>query len=303
VSTVIQVTSYQTDGTSFDADEHSYGCNTTWKHLELLSSAVQASKSRIQSLTLPKIDPTSITISDALTHMFSSLTALSFNTENVEFLLESSSSEASPLASLVRRTSPTLQTLEFRNMSAPHPQLPSVGEHNIEQLFSESGVVDSTNSDPLVFPKLTTLKLRSLILDTPPLINWLSRQPQLQYAYFEYIYLATIGYKWGDLAERLPPSCNKLYIGCCGHEKWGPNAPAAENHIKKFWPFKEGLPTTSGWQLNEFAFQREMEEEHQRLLACGMKYLPPERWYQGKTREEWVAIMRLRYDHADYERI
>jgi hypothetical protein len=235
--------------------------------------------------------------------MFSSLTALPFNAENVDFLLDSPNNEGLLLASLICHTSQTLQTLEFRNMNTSHPQFPDSGEHYVERLFGGVSVTVSTDITPLVFPALTTLKLRSLVLETPSLINFLSRQPKLQYAHFEHVYLTSIGYKWHDLARQLPPSCNKLYIGVCGHEKWGVDSPAAENHIRKFLPFKEGFPSTSGWRLNELAFQREMDNELQRQLDCGMAMLPPDRMYMGKTREEWVATMRLASDHADFERI
>ncbi|KAI4941507.1 hypothetical protein J4E91_010682 [Alternaria rosae] len=291
------------EGGDDEVNEQFSGCSTTWKHLELLSSAVQESKSRIQSLVLPKIHLSSITTSAALEHMFSSLTALSFNAESVEIMLDSSNNEAESLVALIRCSSETLQTLEFRNMTTSHPQLPDVGEHNIARLFGSVSATESTDINPLVFPALTTLKLRSLVLDTPSFINFLSRQPQLRYAHFEYIYLATIGYKWSDIAAKLPSSCNKLYIGNCGHEKWGLDSPAAYNHIKKFLPFQEDMPATSGWRLNEQAFHEEMDNEIQRQMDCGMRFLPPERWFQGKTREEWVAMMRLASDHAEYERI
>ena len=114
------------------------GCSTTWKHLELLSSALQASNSRIQSLVLSKIHPSSITTSAALEHMFSSLTTLSFNVESVDFLLESPNNEGSLLASLICHASETLQTLEFRNITTSHPQLPDMGEHYIEKLLVAS---------------------------------------------------------------------------------------------------------------------------------------------------------------------
>ncbi|CAN9289460.1 unnamed protein product [Alternaria alternata] len=291
------------DGVDNEVSEQFSGCSTTWKHLELLSSALQASNSRIQSLVLPKIHPSSITTSAALEHMFSSLTTLSFNAESVNFLLESPNNEGSLLASLICHASQTLQTLEFRNMTTSHPQLPDVGEHYIEKLLGSVSAPASTYT-PLVFPALKTLKLRSLLLETPSVINFLSQQPKLQYAHFEYVYLTSIGYKWHNVAQKLPPSCNKLYIGRCGHEKWALNSPAAYNHIKPFLPFKEEFPSTSGWRLNELAFQREMDDDLQRQLDAGMAgVLPPDQMYMGKTREEWVAMMRLASDHAEFERI
>ncbi|KAI4675230.1 uncharacterized protein J4E84_010231 [Alternaria hordeiaustralica] len=291
------------EGGDDEVDEQFSGCGTTWKHLELLCSAVQASNSRIQSLVLPKIDPSSITTSAALEHMFSSLTALSFNAESVDFMLDSSNNEAESLAALIRCSSETLQTLEFRNMTTSHPQLPDVGEHYIARLLGSVTATDSADITPLVFPALTTLKLRSLVLDTPSLITFLSRQPRLRYARFEYIYLATVGYKWGDVAEKLPSSCNRLYIGNSGHEKWGPDSPAAYNHIKKFLPFQDDMPATSGWRLNDAAFQKEMDDEIQRNMDGGMRFLPRERWFQGKTKEEWVDMMRMASEHAEFERI
>ena len=63
------------------------------------------------------------------------------------------------------------------------------------------------------------------------------------------------------------------------------------------------MPATLGWRLNDAAFQNEMDDEIQRNMDGGMKFLPQERWFQGKTKEEWVDMMRMASEHAEFERI
>lgn len=278
-------------------------CKTTWTHLEFLSAAVEASKSHIKALFLPKIDLPVIKSNGALENLFCSLSTLSFNMEDVDFMLKETNNRATTLTSLIRCASQTLHTLEFRNLTTSHPQLPHMEEHFLENIFVKPMSVDSTEPKTLVFPKLRTLKLRSLILNTPSLIAFLAKQPSLEYAHFDYVYLATIGYKWNDVTDTLPPSCKRVYIGKCGHEKCGPDLAVAYNYIKAFYPYKEIFPTTAKWKLNESYFEKEMEDRRLQEIACGAHSLPVEHKYQGMSREEWVAMIRLATDHAEYQRV
>lgn len=67
---------------SHELGEQFGGCSTTWKHLELLSSAVQLARIHIAILSISKIDLFTLTTNDALENLFRSLTGLSFNVEN-----------------------------------------------------------------------------------------------------------------------------------------------------------------------------------------------------------------------------
>jgi hypothetical protein len=72
-----------------------------------------------------------------------------------------------------------------------------------------------------------------------------------------------VSYLWNHFAEQLSPSCNKLYIGNCGHDKLNPNTSSVDGHFRSFLPHKEGFPTTSDWQVNESFIEQKMDDEEQ----------------------------------------
>jgi hypothetical protein len=295
-----------------DVERQFAGFKPTGTHVELLSHAIQASNTCIKHLTLPAIDILSMTLDSALENLFKSLTTLSFNAEDIVFMEKESSQDISNVTKLMIWTSSTLQHLEFRNLTTSHPQLPSVGEHSISRIFGEEctdSTSETTETKPLVFPNLKTLKLRSMILNTPSLIAFLSLQPALEYAYFEYIYIATIGYKWSDVAQALPRSCSKFYVKQCGHELYAPDSPIAYNHIKDFRPYKEPFPPHVGWQASEAFFQKEQDERNRVEAEMATWVLPPrlaamqafgER--DERTKEERVQHLKMCYSHAEFER-
>ncbi|KAL1793807.1 hypothetical protein ACET3X_007228 [Alternaria dauci] len=286
------------------------GCSTTWKHLELLSAAVQKANIHIASLFTPKINLFTLTTNGALESLFSSITALSFNVENADLLRAAPNNEPSPFAALLRQTSRTLEVLEFRNLTTSHPQIPNAGDILLSRIFGESHEAGSPDNTVPVFSRLKTLKLRSLYLSVPYLIDFVSQQPKLQYAHFDYVYLTPEGYKWSHVAERLPPSCKKLYIGNCGHDKFDPNTPTVDGHIKSFLPYKEGFPATSDWRVDESLVEQKMDNDEQAQknsgwhMAPGPPGAPPgsRGLYRTTTREELRAKYRMAYSCAVFRR-
>jgi hypothetical protein len=283
------------------------GCKPVWAHLELLSHALQASNRHIKHLTLPGIDPLSLTISSSLESLFGSLTTFSFNSEDIAFMKEESSQDASVLTKLIGCASQTLQSLDFRNISTSHPQLPEIGEHFLERLVGRRGT-DPTETAPLVFPNLKTLKLRSMILNSPSLITFLSLQPALEHVRFEYVYLATIGYTWADIAQALPPSCTTLYISQCGHEKAAAHLVAAYNYIKDFRPYRDPFPLHAGWRASEALFEKEQEDRAR--AAAKINWVPPPQWANvmggekdERSKEDRAHDLKMRYAYAEFERI
>jgi hypothetical protein len=279
------------------------GYKPIWTHLELLSHAMQASNRRIKHLTLPSIDPLSLTTSSSLEKLFSSLTTFSFNAEDIAFMEEEQSQDASVLTSLIGCASQTLQSLDFRNLWASHAQLPEIGEHFLERLVGRRDS-NPTETVPLVFPNLRTLKLRSLVLNSPSLISFLSLQPALEHVRFEYVYIATIGYTWADVAQALPASCTTLYIGRCGHEKDAAHIVAAYNYIKEFRPYRDPFPPYAGWRASEALFEKE-QEDRARAAANNNWVLPPP-WAAEKderSEEERNYAMKMSYNYAEFERI
>jgi hypothetical protein len=250
------------------------GCSTTWKHLELLSSAVQLAKIHIAGLFTPKIDLFTLTTNGALENLFSSLTELSFNVENADLMRDAPNNEASPFTALLRRALQTLEILEFRNLTTSHPQIPNSGDPLLNSLFGGSYIASSPDTAMLLFPELKTLKLRSLYLNAPYLMNFVSQQPKLQYARFDYVYLTPEGYTWSHIAERLPPLCKKLYIGNCGHDKFDPDTPSVDGHIRAFLPYKEGFPATSDWRVDESFIEQKMDNDEQAQKDSGWHMAP-----------------------------
>ncbi|KAF1836645.1 hypothetical protein BDW02DRAFT_222357 [Decorospora gaudefroyi] len=218
--------------------------------------------------------------------------------------------EASPFAVLLRRASQTLEILEFRNLTASCRQIPIEGNTLLNRLLGGSHIGSSPDTALSILPAFKTLKLRSLYLNVPYLINFISLQPQLQYANFEYVYLKPEGYMWSHVAERLPPSCKKLYIGNCGHDKFDPNTPAVDGHIRAFLPYKEGFPATSDWRVDESFIEQKRDNDEQDAKDSGahMKPAPPGApsgsggLYGTTTREEFRAKYRMTHDCAVFRR-
>ncbi|ORY18421.1 hypothetical protein BCR34DRAFT_343589 [Clohesyomyces aquaticus] len=220
---------------------------TTWANLAMIGSALEASHNRIHHMTLPAVDPLFPATDTSLETLFKTLTSLSFNIKDLTFMTARSHQDASTFLKLLQCASETSRKLDFRNHTESHPQLPETDDHFLEKLFQDPESDAPDGIRPLLFPRLTTLKLRSIILNTPSLIAFLSRQPVLEYAEFEYIYLTTIGYKWSDVAIVLPSTCQKFSVNSCGHEPYGPSSPIAENHIIAFKPYQQPFPAGTGW--------------------------------------------------------
>ncbi|CAI6332050.1 unnamed protein product [Periconia digitata] len=276
-------------------------CKTVWTQLNMLSSAIGDSGRRIAQLTLPGFDPLSITINPSLERLFGSLTMLSFNIDDLDFMSPSSSHNVANVIKLLSCATQTLQDLEFRNHSVPYPQLPPASEKDLNKLLVNT-FQDLAEKKIAVFTNLKAFKLRSIILETTSFLAFLSSQPALQYASFEHVYLATTGYTWADVAQAMPLSCSKFYVSQCGHEIYSPQSPVAVNHIKPYHPFKEQFSPEKGWQANEAIFDREMKQQWERGVdRWGHKlHLRP---MSTAEHEEWMQGIKMATRHAMIERL
>jgi hypothetical protein len=288
---------------SRELGEQLSGCSTTWKHLELLSSAVQLANIHIASLSISRIDLFALTTNDALENLFSSLTGLSLNVENSRLTRDSiENNEASPFAALLRRASQTLENLECGNVTTWNCDVPNYKNLLLNRLFGGSYISSPTDTAPLVFPVLKTLKLRDIEVDAAYLIDFVSQQPQLQYAHFDLVGLPSEGYSWSDVAEHLPSSCKKLYIGNCGHGTFAPDEPVVGGKGKAFFSYVEGFPATSDWRVDMSFLEQEMDDH----LGSGPPGAPPGsggRYAYGTTaREEMRAQYITCYQCAVFRR-
>ncbi|CAN9473465.1 unnamed protein product [Alternaria alternata] len=288
---------------SRELGEQLSGCSTTWKHLEMLSSAVQLAKIHVASLSISKIDLFTLTTNDALESLFSSLTGLSLNVENSRLTRDSvENNKASPFAALLRRASQTLENLECGNVTTWNCDIPNYKSPLLNRLFGGSYISSPTDTAPLVFPALKTLKLRDVEVDAAYLIDFVSQQPKLQYAHFDLVGLTSEGYLWSDVAEYLPSSCKKLYIGNCGHGTFAPDTPDIGGKGKTFFPYVEGFPATSDWRVDESFLEQEMDDH----LGSGPPGAPPGsggRYAYGTTaREEMRAQYITLYQCAVFRR-
>jgi hypothetical protein len=287
---------------SHELGEQFGGCSTIWTHLELLSSAVQLAKIHIASLSILKIELFTLTTNDALKNLFSSLTGLSFNVENARLARDSvENNDTSPFAALRRRTSQTLENLEC-NVTTWYFDIPNHENPLLNRLFGGSCGSGPTDTTPLVFPALKTLKLQNVEVDAAYLIDFVSQQPKLQYAHFELVGLTSEGYLWSDVAEHLPPSCKKLYIGNCGHGTFAPDEPVVGGKGKAFFPYVEGFPATSDWKVDKSFLEQEMGDH----LGSGPPGAPPGSGgrlaYGTAAREEMRAQYITCYQCAVFRR-
>jgi hypothetical protein len=244
-----------------------------------------------------------LTTNDALENLFSSLTGLSLNVENARLTRDSvENNEASPFAALLRRASQTLENLECGNVTTWYCHIPNYENPLLNRLFNGSCISSPTDTVPLVFPALKTLKLRSVEVDAAYLIDFVSQQPQLRYAHFDLVSLTSEGDLWSHVAEQLPISCKKLYIGNSGHDKFDPNTPTVGANIEAFFPYVEGFPATSDWKVDESFLEREMDDH----LSSGPLGAPSGSGgpyvYGTTTREELRAEYRTCYQCAVFRR-
>ena len=243
-----------------------------------------------------------LTTNDALKNLFSSLTGLSFNVENARLARDSAeNNDTSPFAALLRRASQTLENLEC-NVTTWYFDIPNHENPLLNRLFGGSCGSGLTDTTPLVFPALKTLKLQNVEVDAAYLIDFVSQQPKLQYAHFDLVGLTSEGYLWSDVAEHLPPSCRKLYIGNCGHGTFAPDTPVVGGKGKAFFPYVEGFPATSDWRVDMSFLEQEMDDHLESgppgaLPGSGGRYA-----YGTTAREEMRAEYITCYQCAVFRR-
>lgn len=124
------------------------------------------------------------------------------------------------------------------NFGERHPWLPQRGVHTLDNVL---------NKDPLVFPRLISFSITSLIISGTSLISFLKVQPSLTTVSLKAIYLGTAGVTWQTIVDALPPTVRTCEVSGLGHEPHaGFEAPVAYNWIGDWYPYEDPL---RGWRL------------------------------------------------------
>lgn len=231
--------------TSSDIDILRGGSSVTAVMTESLAESMQSAGQYIESLHLTGLDSESLNATSATRHLFTGLKHLRLDIWNVDFMLKSAP-VSSTFASLLKCCQQTVQSLEIM-AGGKWPQGPSRGEHYLLKFVSGERAAKAP-----VFPELRFFGLGSLILNTPSLISFIKRQPQLAKLSFSHLYLATSNIGWPALVFSFPDSvkhwraCGKL-----GHEPYPDFVPpVAYNWIKIWNPLTEELPEEFGWKAH-----------------------------------------------------
>lgn len=137
----------------------------------------------------------------------------------------------------------TLQTLEIAG--SIYIQLPDRGSHTLLNMLGTT----EDSDEPLVYPELQTLRVKTLILSTPPLIEFLNSQPKISDLHFSYTYLHTPNQGWPFLARAFPRTVQFWTTsGEVGHEPILGDGSVAYNWCRSWNVLRESSPTKLGWK-------------------------------------------------------
>jgi len=208
--------------------------------LGVLARALYSASRSIKSLEVREFFAEQVENNPSTRHVFTGLREITLGVLHVEFLAEKAIPYR-PLIELFKCAQPTLQRLSIV-AGGKWPQMAARGGHSLLKILG-----DDPDESPLVFPKLEFICLRGLILSTPPLIKFLQAQPNLKNLEFGFIYLATPGTGWPQLAEALPSSVESWRLsGRVGHEPVNGDGPTAYNWMTPWLPQP---PPSSRWRM------------------------------------------------------
>ncbi|KAI1075948.1 hypothetical protein F5B20DRAFT_343376 [Whalleya microplaca] len=217
--------------------------STTVDFLDMLGTALQSVNRHIKSLCVTEPMPELINDTSANRHIFTGLTHLRLDTTHVEFMLKDAPISQN-FVELFKCAQPTLRSLEIIG-GGKWLQLPSTGEHSLLKMLC-----DGTPESPLVFPKLQRIYLCSLILSTPPLMKFITSQPNLTSIEVGFVFLSTPSFGWRYFAKSLPISVKSWKIrGRLGHEPIANRRPADPNWMREWIPSKDLLSDGAGWKI------------------------------------------------------
>lgn len=243
--------------------------------------------------------------------MFTGLVDLDLHLDDVKFLELDNTSTSHDLPKLMQCALATLQRLKLQFST---DYLPERGEHTFENLLYEPRTGPDEDAPPLIFPRLKTLELSTLIVYAPSLARFLSVQPALETINFEHIYLGTPDSNWAEFASSFPPSLQSWYVNRCGHEPFPETTPNFQhpigyNWIHQFKPFSSPLPPSCGWEAKD-PFNETDHDPRLWINSWGREWRVRDRYegapvltYQRKTEYVNTTNAKSRLESALFVRI
>ncbi|KAH9906457.1 hypothetical protein F4778DRAFT_726087 [Xylariomycetidae sp. FL2044] len=228
-----------------DVDSPQRHSSPTVRFLDIIAQALKTADHHIKHLQVSEVVPELLSNIPATRFVFTGLQHLTLGIMHVDFLLESTQPSL-VFTELFKCALPTLTSLEILG-GGKWPQLPATGLHSLLKILSTGD-----GESPLIFPRLEFLHLRSLILSTNPLLQFLSAQPNLARLELGYVYLAAPEFGWSMMAAAIPRKVRRWRAyGKLGYELLPSNLTIyAYNWFKRWDPSGESLP---GWEGIEHA--------------------------------------------------
>ncbi|CAO2653365.1 Nn.00g027760.m01.CDS01 [Neocucurbitaria sp. VM-36] len=279
---------------------------TAWSHLQLISDALQTSGTRIRDLVISTVNTQLIKTSPALLKLFSCLTTLKFDLEDISFMRRDGNTSITPFTVLIQSARDTLRSIKCWHDSSSSMRFPYNGEHSLERLFGAKSPGSEMEFELSEFPNLREFSLRNMILYTPSLIAFFNRQPVLQVVTLDFILLATRELKWSDVAASLASTCNSLSISYCGQELYPlvpPDAIPTYSNIQAYLPYAESSLPPCGWRVSRTFFE-DLVDRKAKLREKRVEDRVVQEWEaQGMSKGEWVVQEKRRWRDVEYERI
>lgn len=208
--------------------------------LNALAQALSSAERGIEELHLPRLVFNDFRDTAALRHVFSGLRCLKMQLWNVGSLREYRP-QSLAWVELFKCAQQTLQSLEIAGGIFPY--LPDEGSHTLINML---GTEDT--GEPRIFPELRTLRVQTLILNTPLLVRFLNCQPKITNLHFGHTYLATPGQGWPFLVKSSPQTVQTWTLSrTVGHEPVLGHDPVAYHWFTQ-WERESLRETPVGWK-------------------------------------------------------
>ncbi|CAH0046162.1 unnamed protein product [Clonostachys solani] len=226
--------------------------------LDTISKSLEKSNRHIEKLIVHAFNPELAKDSPAMRHTFTGLHHLSLGIDLVDSLLEDAPTNR-VIPALLKCSQHTLQHLEIFS-GGKFPQFPSQGVHFLSKVLN-----DGETDKALCLPNLRTLRLRSLLVDTKSLLDFVTAQPKLSDLKFGHVCLVTPGMGWVYLVTHLPKAVQKWEaFGKLGHEPVTDFERVVSSSACIEWDYyNQPIPAGTSWEGRDTG----METQFRRIGA------------------------------------